>query len=37
MCSFYLHIQQINAYKEVAIEYAKNQPKTITYNSIYWR
>lgn len=29
--------QQINAYKEIAVEYAKNQPKTITYNSIYWK
>ncbi|MCX6171311.1 MAG: hypothetical protein NT048_00545 [Flavobacterium sp.] len=29
--------QQINAYKEIAVEYAKNQPKTITYNNIYWR
>ncbi len=29
--------QQINAYKEIAVEFAKNQPKTITYNNIYWR
>jgi hypothetical protein len=29
--------QQINAYKEIAVEYAKNQPKSITYNNIYWR
>jgi hypothetical protein len=29
--------QQINAYREIAVEYAKNQPKTITYNNIYWR
>ena len=29
--------QQINAYKEIAVEYAKNQPKTITYNNIIWR
>ena len=29
--------QQINTYKEIAVEYAKNQPKTITYNTIYWR
>lgn len=28
---------QINAYREIAVEYAKNQPKTITYNNIYWR
>jgi hypothetical protein len=25
-----------NNYKEVAIEQAKNQPKTVTYNNIYW-
>lgn len=29
--------QQINAYKEIAIEYAKNQPEIITYNNIIWR
>ena len=29
--------QQIEAYREVAVEYAKNQPKTVTYNNIYWR
>lgn len=28
---------QINAYKEIAVEYAKNQPKIITYNNIIWR
>lgn len=28
---------RVNAYKEVAIEYAKNQPKSITYNNINWR
>ncbi len=32
-----LEKQRINAYREVAVEYAKNQPKTITYNNIYWR
>jgi hypothetical protein len=32
-----LEKKQIDAYKEVAIAYAKNQPKTITYNNIYWR
>ncbi len=26
-----------NAYKEIAIEQAKNQPKAVTYNNIYWR
>lgn len=29
--------KQINAYKEIAVEYAKNQPLTITYNNIVWR
>lgn len=29
--------EQINAYKEIAVEYAKNQPKIITYSNIYWR
>lgn len=28
---------RVNAYREVAVEYAKNQPKTINYNNIYWR
>jgi hypothetical protein len=32
-----LEKQQINAYKEIAVEYAKNQPKIITYNNIIWR
>lgn len=32
-----LEKQQINAYKEIAVEYAKNQPKTISYNNIIWR
>jgi hypothetical protein len=32
-----LEKQRINAYRELAVEYAKNQPKTITYNTIYWR
>lgn len=26
-----------NSYREIAIEQARNQPKTITYNNIYWR
>lgn len=29
--------KKIDAYREIAVEYAKNQPKTITYNNIYWR
>ena len=28
---------RVSAYRDVAVEYAKNQPKTITYNNIYWR
>jgi hypothetical protein len=28
---------RINAYREVAVEQARNQPRTITYNRIYWR
>jgi hypothetical protein len=28
---------RVNAYREVAVAYAKNQPKTVTYNNIYWR
>ena len=28
---------RVNAYREVAVEHARNQPKTITYNYIYWR
>lgn len=26
-----------NSYKEVAIEYLKTQPKSVTYNNVYWR
>jgi hypothetical protein len=26
-----------NAYREVAIEQARNQPQSVTYNNIYWR
>lgn len=32
-----LEKQQINAYKEIAVEYAKNQPEIIMYNNIIWR
>jgi hypothetical protein len=31
-----LENERINAYRQIAVEYAKNQPKTIT-NNIYWR
>ncbi len=27
----------IDAQKEISIEYLRNQPKTVTYNNIYWR
>jgi hypothetical protein len=26
-----------NNSREIAVEYARNQPKTVTYNNIYWR
>jgi len=29
--------KQINAYKEIAVEFAKNQPRTISYNNIIWK
>ena len=32
-----LEKKRIDAYKDIAVEYAKNQPKTVTYNNIYWR
>ena len=28
---------RVNSYREIAIEQARNQPKTITYNNIYWK
>lgn len=28
---------RINSFREVAIEYAKNQPKTVNYTNVYWR
>ena len=28
---------RVNAYRKIAVEYAKNQLKTVTYNNIYWR
>jgi len=30
-------IDRVNSYREVAVEQARNQPKTVTYNNIYWR
>ena len=32
-----LEKKRIDAYKDIAVEYAKNQPKIINYNNIYWR
>jgi hypothetical protein len=29
--------KRLDAQREIAMEQAKNQPKTITYNNIYWR
>jgi hypothetical protein len=29
--------KRIDAYRTIALEYAKNQPKNVTYNNIYWR
>lgn len=29
--------EELKAMKEIALEYIKSQPKTITYNNIYWR
>lgn len=35
--NFELDKIRANSYREIAIEQARNQPKTITYNNIYWR
>jgi hypothetical protein len=35
--NFELDKISINAYKKVAMEQAKNQPKTVTYNTIFWK
>ena len=32
-----LEKETIKASREIAVEYAKNQPKTITYNNLIWR
>jgi hypothetical protein len=28
---------RVNSFREIAVEQARNQPKTITYNNIYWK
>lgn len=35
--NFALSQQRIEVYKQVAVSYAENQPKQITYNNLYWR
>ena len=35
--NFELDKISINAYRKVAVEQAKNQPKTVTYNTIFWK
>ncbi len=35
--NFELDKMRIGSYREVSIEYAKHQPKTVTYNNIFWR
>jgi hypothetical protein len=28
---------RVSAYRDVGVEYAKNQPKVVNYSNIYWR
>ena len=35
--NFELDKIRVNSYREIAVELAKNQPKTVTYNNINWR
>jgi hypothetical protein len=35
--NFELDKMRINSYREVAVEIAKNQPKSVTYSNIFWR
>lgn len=32
-----LENERLNAARQVVLEYARNQPKTVSYNNIYWR
>jgi hypothetical protein len=35
--NFELDKIRVNSYREIAVELARNQPKTVTYNNINWR
>jgi hypothetical protein len=35
--NFELDKLRVNSYREIAVELARNQPKTVTYNNINWR
>ena len=35
--NFELDKIRVNSYRVIAVEQARNQPKTLTYNNIYWR
>jgi hypothetical protein len=35
--NFELDKIRANSYREIAVEQARNQPKTVTYNKIYWK
>jgi hypothetical protein len=35
--NFELDKIRVNSYREIALEQAKKQPKTVIYNNIYWR
>jgi hypothetical protein len=35
--NFELDKLRVNSYREIAVERAKNQPRTVTYNNIIWR
>ena len=35
--NFELDKIRVNSYRVIAVEQARNQPKTVTYNKIYWR
>jgi hypothetical protein len=35
--NYELDKMRVNSYRDVAVEQARNQPKSITYNNIYWK